>query len=160
MEIFTIGFTQTTAEDFFGRLKSHGIERLLDVRLNNRSQLAGFAKRDDLAYFLRELISAEYEHAPFLAPSQEILDAYKKQKTVDPDDAAGVLSPHLVEGPVLLGNRGGAVPEEEASRGWRHRWRSSARSGRSSAWSHPGPGKCVRGQGFASSSVAGATTWR
>lgn len=47
MEIFTIGFTQTSAEDFFGRLKSHGIERLLDVRLNNRSQLAGFAKRDD-----------------------------------------------------------------------------------------------------------------
>jgi uncharacterized protein (DUF488 family) len=80
MEIFTIGFTQTTAEDFFGRLKSHHIERLLDVRLNNRSQLAGFAKRDDLAYFLRELVGAEYEHAPLLAPSQEILDAYKKRK--------------------------------------------------------------------------------
>lgn len=78
MEIFTIGFTQTTAEDFFGRLKSRRIERLLDVRLNNRSQLAGFAKRDDLAYFLRELVGARYEHAPMLAPSQEILDAYKK----------------------------------------------------------------------------------
>lgn len=77
MEIFTIGFTQTTAEDFFGRLKSRRIERLLDVRLNNRSQLAGFAKRDDLAYFLRELVGARYEHAPMLAPSQEILDAYK-----------------------------------------------------------------------------------
>jgi uncharacterized protein (DUF488 family) len=82
MEIFTIGFTQTTAEDFFGRLKSHRIERLLDVRLNNRSQLAGFAKRNDLAYFLRELVGAEYEHAPLLAPSQEILDAYKKQKSI------------------------------------------------------------------------------
>lgn len=80
MEIFTIGFTQTTAEDFFGRLKSRRIERLLDVRLNNRSQLAGFAKRDDLAYFLRELVGARYEHAPRLAPSQEILDAYKKRK--------------------------------------------------------------------------------
>lgn len=80
MEIFTIGFTQTTAEDFFGRLKMHRIERLLDVRLNNRSQLAGFAKRDDLAYFLRELVAAKYEHAPLLAPSQEILDAYKKKK--------------------------------------------------------------------------------
>jgi uncharacterized protein (DUF488 family) len=80
MEIFTIGFTQTTAEDFFGRLKSHRIERLLDVRLNNRSQLAGFAKRDDLAYFLRELVGAQYEHAPILAPSREILDAYKKTK--------------------------------------------------------------------------------
>lgn len=80
MEIFTIGFTKTTAENFFGRLKSHNIQRLLDVRLNNRSQLAGFAKRDDLAYFLRELMGAEYEHSPLLAPSQEILDAYKKKK--------------------------------------------------------------------------------
>ncbi len=80
MEIFTIGFTQTTAEDFFGRLKSHRIERLLDVRLFNSSQLAGFAKRDDLAYFLRELVGARYEHAPLLAPSREILDSYKKSK--------------------------------------------------------------------------------
>jgi uncharacterized protein (DUF488 family) len=79
MEIFTIGFTKTTAEEFFGRLKAHNIERLLDVRLNNRSQLAGFAKRDDLAYFLRELAGARYEHAPLLAPTQEILDAYKKK---------------------------------------------------------------------------------
>lgn len=79
MEIFTIGFTRTTAEDFFSRLKSHDIERLLDVRLNNRSQLAGFAKRDDLAYFLRELVGAKYEHAPLLAPTQDILDAFKKK---------------------------------------------------------------------------------
>lgn len=79
MEIFTIGFTKTTAENFFGRLKSNRIERLLDVRLNNRSQLAGFAKEKDLAYFLRELIGAKYEHAPLLAPTQEILDAYKKK---------------------------------------------------------------------------------
>jgi uncharacterized protein (DUF488 family) len=79
VEIFTIGFTKTTAENFFGRLKANRIERLLDVRLNNRSQLAGFAKRDDLAYFLRELVGAAYEHEPLLAPSQEILDAYKKK---------------------------------------------------------------------------------
>jgi len=79
MEIFSIGFTKTTAEDFFGRLKTNDIERLLDVRLNNRSQLAGFAKKKDLTYFLRELVGATYEHAPLLAPSQEILDAYKKR---------------------------------------------------------------------------------
>jgi uncharacterized protein (DUF488 family) len=79
VEIFTIGFTKTTAERFFGRLKENRIERLLDVRLNNRSQLAGFAKRDDLEYFLRELVGAAYEHEPLLAPSQEILDAYKKK---------------------------------------------------------------------------------
>jgi uncharacterized protein (DUF488 family) len=78
MEIFTIGFTQSTAERFFSRLKQAGVRRLLDVRLNNRSQLAGFAKRDDLAYFLRELCQAEYRHEPLLAPTQELLDAYKK----------------------------------------------------------------------------------
>ena len=80
MEIFTIGFTRTTAEDFFGRLKSNRIERLLDVRLNNRSQLAGFAKRDDLAYFLRELVGAGYEHAPLLSPTPDILEEFKKRK--------------------------------------------------------------------------------
>jgi uncharacterized protein (DUF488 family) len=80
VEIFTIGFTRTTAEDFFERLRSNRIERLLDVRLNNKSQLAGFAKRDDLAYFLRTLVGAEYEHAPLLAPTQDILDEFKKRK--------------------------------------------------------------------------------
>jgi uncharacterized protein (DUF488 family) len=79
VEIFTIGFTKTTAENFFGRLKSSHIERLLDVRLNNRSQLSGFAKEKDLAYFLRELIGATYEHEPLLAPTQEILNAYKRK---------------------------------------------------------------------------------
>ena len=78
MEIFTIGFTKTTAQDFFDRLRRNRIERLLDVRLNNRSQLAGFAKRDDLAYFLEEILGATYEHAPLLAPTPELLDAYKK----------------------------------------------------------------------------------
>ena len=80
MEIYTIGFTQTTAERFFKRLTEAGIERLLDVRLNNSSQLAGFAKAKDLPYFLRELVGASYKHEPILAPTQEILDAYKKQK--------------------------------------------------------------------------------
>jgi len=61
-------------------LKAHGIQRLLDVRLNNTSQLAGFAKQADLAYFLREICGAAYEHEPLLAPTQEILDAYKKHK--------------------------------------------------------------------------------
>ena len=80
MEIYTIGFTQTSAAEFFGKLKQAGIRRLVDVRLNNVSQLAGFAKRDDLRYFLAEICGAEYVHEPLLAPSQEILDAYKKEK--------------------------------------------------------------------------------
>lgn len=80
MEIYSIGFTQTTAEHFFGRLKRAGVKRLLDVRLNNSSQLSGFAKARDLPYFLGELAAAEYEHAPVLAPTQDLLDGYRKEK--------------------------------------------------------------------------------
>lgn len=80
MEIYTIGFTQTTAKRFFERLRLARVERLLDVRLNNSSQLAGFAKAQDLPYFLEQLVGASYEHDPRLAPTQEILDAYKKGK--------------------------------------------------------------------------------
>lgn len=80
MEIYTIGFTQTTAERFFTRLADARVERLLDVRLNNTSQLAGFAKAQDLPYFASRLVGATYEHEPLLAPTQDILDAYKKRK--------------------------------------------------------------------------------
>lgn len=80
MEIYTIGFTKRTAAEFFGALKRAGIKRLLDVRLNNVSQLAGFTKRDDLPFFLKEICGAEYIHQPLLAPSQDMLDAYKKEK--------------------------------------------------------------------------------
>ncbi len=77
MEIFTIGFTKKNAETFFGFIRSSNISTLLDVRLNNISQLAGFAKRDDLKYFLNELCGAEYVHVPELAPTKEMLKAYK-----------------------------------------------------------------------------------
>lgn len=80
MEVYSIGFTKKTAEQFFGALKKAGIRSLLDVRLNNISQLAGFAKRDDLRYFLREICGADYTHEPLLAPTQEMLDDYKKRK--------------------------------------------------------------------------------
>jgi uncharacterized protein (DUF488 family) len=80
MEIYSIGFTQKSASEFFGTLKVHGIERLLDVRLNNTSQLAAFAKQADLAYFLREICGAVYDHEPLLAPTKDILDAFKKHK--------------------------------------------------------------------------------
>lgn len=79
MEIYSIGFTQTTARHFFDRLKTAGIRRLLDVRLNNSSQLAGFAKARDLSYFLDSLVGASYEHQPLLAPTKDLLDAYKKE---------------------------------------------------------------------------------
>ncbi|AGP34211.1 DUF488 family protein [Sorangium cellulosum] len=79
MRLFTIGFTKTSAEHFFERLRSAGVQRLIDVRLNNISQLAGFAKRDDLKYFLRAINNADYKHIPLLAPTAEMLDAYRKQ---------------------------------------------------------------------------------
>ena len=69
MEIYSIGFTKKTAEQFFGILKKHKIRRLLDVRLNNVSQLAGFAKREDLKYFLTEICNAEYQHELLLTPT-------------------------------------------------------------------------------------------
>jgi uncharacterized protein (DUF488 family) len=80
VEIYTIGFTRKSAAQFFGLLKQHGIRQLLDVRLNNSSQLAGFSKRDDLEYFLCELIGATYRHEPLLAPTQEMLDDLKKRR--------------------------------------------------------------------------------
>ncbi len=78
IETFTIGFTKKSAEEFFTKLRKAGVKRLLDVRLNNSSQLAGFAKRKDLQFFLKELAGIEYEHVPELAPTKDILDAYKK----------------------------------------------------------------------------------
>jgi uncharacterized protein (DUF488 family) len=80
MEIYSIGFTQKSAAQFFGALRVAGVRRLMDVRLNNTSQLAAFAKASDLPYFLRELCGAEYVHEPLLAPTQEMLDAFKKRK--------------------------------------------------------------------------------
>ena len=80
MKLFTIGFTKKNAEKFFGLLRGSGAKRLVDVRLNNVSQLAGFAKKDDLAYFVKEICAIEYVHVPELAPTQDILDEYKKNK--------------------------------------------------------------------------------
>jgi len=80
MEVYTIGFTKRSAADFFGALKRAGVRRLLDVRLNNSSQLAGFTKREDLPYFLKEICGAEYVHEPLLAPTQDLLDDLKKRK--------------------------------------------------------------------------------
>ncbi len=80
MKLFTIGFTKTTAENFFSRLKNAGATKVIDVRLNNVSQLAGFAKKDDLKFFAREICGMGYKHMPELAPTKDILDAYKKRK--------------------------------------------------------------------------------
>ena len=80
MKIFTIGFTNKKAEEFFEKLRIAGVKRVVDVRLNNISQLAGFSKKDDLRYFLRAIADIDYVHLPELAPTKEMLEAYKKFK--------------------------------------------------------------------------------
>jgi uncharacterized protein (DUF488 family) len=114
MRVFTIGFTKSTAESFFGRLHEAGVKRLLDVRLNNISQLAGFAKRDDLRYFLKVIDGIEYMHEPSLAPTQEMLDAYKKEKgewidyekrflgLISDRHVENTISPAVIDGACLL----------------------------------------------------------
>ncbi|MDP3739036.1 MAG: DUF488 domain-containing protein [Hyphomonadaceae bacterium] len=77
---YTIGFTESSAEGFFKRLRAAGVRRLLDVRLNNTSQLSGFAKSKDLKFFLSEIASIDYVHMPLLAPTEDILTEYKKNK--------------------------------------------------------------------------------
>src|SRR5258707_3991953 len=79
MKLFTIGFTKKSAEQFFSYLSRAGVVRLVDVRLNNVSQLAGFSKKDDLKYFLKTICSIDYIHVPEMAPTQGMLDKYKKQ---------------------------------------------------------------------------------
>ena len=78
MKIFTIGFTKKSAEEFFELIKNNGIELLIDVRLNNKSQLAGFSKGSDLAYFLREICGTKYVHCDEYAPTKELLSNYQK----------------------------------------------------------------------------------
>jgi hypothetical protein len=78
-ELFTIGFTQKPASAFFETLRTAQVARVIDVRLNNVSQLAAFSKRDDLKYFLNEILGVDYVHETLLAPTQDMLDRYKKR---------------------------------------------------------------------------------
>jgi len=114
IKLFTIGFTKKTAETFFGRLREAGVRRIVDVRLNNISQLAGFTKKDDLRYFLKEVAGIDYVHLEELAPTQPLLDGFKKQKGSWDDYAAGFMelmrqrrieasiAPELLDGGCLL----------------------------------------------------------
>jgi uncharacterized protein (DUF488 family) len=78
--LFTIGFTKKSAKTFFSTLQNEGVKRIIDVRLNNISQLAGFAKRDDLSYFLEKICKCAYIHRKSWAPTQDILESYKQKK--------------------------------------------------------------------------------
>lgn len=114
IKLFTIGFTKKSAETFFTKLQRAGVKRVVDVRLNNNSQLAGFSKRDDLAYFLRSIGGIDYVHLLDLAPTQELLDRYKKvdrdwpayerdfQKLIADRKIEQTISPNLLDGGCLL----------------------------------------------------------
>ena len=78
MTIYTIGFTKKSAEEFFKALRRSGARHLLDIRLHNTSQLVGFTKRDDLCYFLKQIINMEYHEIPILAPEDSLLSEYRK----------------------------------------------------------------------------------
>ncbi len=112
MEIYTIGFTKKSAADFFEPLRKHSIDRLVDVRINNTSQLAGFTKRDDLNYFLHELLEAEYVHEPRLAPTKELLEAYRNGALDWPayeDAFIGLMSERRIEETIPKGLFAGNV---------------------------------------------------
>jgi len=112
--LYTIGFTKSSAEHFFGRLQQAGIRRLVDIRLNNTSTLAGFSKRDDLEFFLRSILDVEYVYEPLLAPTPEMLkaiqgkhlgwDEYAAQYNalIEERDIARVLDRATFEGPTVL----------------------------------------------------------
>ena len=80
MKLYTIGFTQKSAREFFNKIKNNNIDLLIDIRLNNISQLAGFAKGKDLEYFLKEICNCEYVHDDVFAPTKELLDNYRANK--------------------------------------------------------------------------------
>ena len=90
--LYTIGFTQKSAEEFFGLLTNAGVKKVVDIRLHNTSQLAGFAKRDDLRFFLDAIGHIGYEHEPLLAPTEEIMDDYKKKRIKQPEFARRFLA--------------------------------------------------------------------
>lgn len=114
VDLFTIGFTRKTAQQFFDTLVNAGVKRVIDTRLNNISQLAGFTKRSDLEYFLRKIADIEYVHMLELAPTKEILDNYKKNneswetyeknflKLISERKIEKQISPELITGSCLL----------------------------------------------------------
>jgi len=80
IKLFTIGFTKKTARQFFETLSKNKVKKLIDIRINNRSQLAGFAKGSDLEYFTKAIANIEYEYIPDFAPTKELLSDYQNKK--------------------------------------------------------------------------------
>ena len=106
--IYTIGFTGKTAKEFFTKLGDAGVKRILDIRLKNSSQLSGFAKKEDLKYFLMKINGIKYLHIPELAPTENIMDSYKKKK-IDWNEYETQLNKLLIERKVENRMRGEMV---------------------------------------------------
>lgn len=83
--LYSIGFTKKSAHEFFSLLKNSGVKTLLDIRLNTSSQLAGFAKKEDLSFFLAEICQCMYRQLPQFAPTKEILNGYHEKKITWPE---------------------------------------------------------------------------
>lgn len=80
MKIYTIGFTKRSAEEFFNTLRDYKIRQVVDIRENVRSQLSGFTKKEDLTFFVKEILGGSYIHLPELAPDKRIRENYKRSK--------------------------------------------------------------------------------
>ncbi len=80
MDLYTIGFTKKSAEEFFELLLNNKVKKVIDIRRRNNSQLAGFAKASDLKFFLREIGDIDYVHKPKFAPSKELLDKWRNDE--------------------------------------------------------------------------------
>jgi len=85
IKLFTIGFTEKPAEKFFNLLKNSGVSKIIDTRINNVSQLAGFAKGSDLKFFAKEIGSMDYEHKIDFAPTKELLSRYRDKQITWPE---------------------------------------------------------------------------
>lgn len=78
--LYTIGFTKKSAEQFFNLLRDNHVRQLVDIRISNGSQLAGFAKGKDLEFFLKEICHIPYKHITNFAPTKELLDLWRQKK--------------------------------------------------------------------------------
>ncbi len=109
MNLYTIGFAQKSARAFFDLLTKNGVARVVDIRLNTKSQLAGFTKGDDLAYFLAKIGGIDYRYLPAAAPPKELFDGYRDGKITWPELERGYLQALeqrdiLRDGPALFAN--------------------------------------------------------
>ena len=113
VKLCTIGFTKTTAEGFFERLRKAGVKTVIDVRLHNTSQLAAFAKADDLSYFLKKIADIKYLHEPLLAPTDFMLKALKKDKgdwSIYESRFLALMAERQIERQITLDSLDGACP--------------------------------------------------